>query len=140
MKPIFLSLLPFLPTLYAAPTQNQILPRANADDPPLRGSPDLLGYSSDNKLTEHTTEGVKYKLVPGQKEDAKIGSYLDLEDVENPQPIRGDMGGTDSTSRMIPCLHVYIVRRQLAIAFVHEDFDADLCDTRTTRLRPLPQR
>lgn len=92
MKPIFLSLLPLLPTLYAAPT-------ARDADPPLRGSSDLLGYSSSNKLTEHTTEGVKYKLVPGQKDDPKLGAYLDFTDVPNPQPIRGDQGGTDSTQR-----------------------------------------
>ncbi|KAH8429741.1 uncharacterized protein LDX57_007413 [Aspergillus melleus] len=96
MKPVLLSLLPLLlPAIQAAPTQGF----ARDADPPLRGSPDLLGYSSSNKLTEHTTEGAKYKLLPGQKEDPKIGSYLDFSNVPNPQPIRGNLGGTDSSGR-----------------------------------------
>ncbi|KAM0101350.1 hypothetical protein ACP6JE_004068 [Aspergillus fumigatus] len=69
-------------------------PTAQPSNPPLRGSTDLRGYSSSNTITEQSTE-VKYTLVTGQKEDAKNGVYLDFEGVDNPQPIRGDRGGSD---------------------------------------------
>ncbi|KAE8155228.1 RmlC-like cupin domain-containing protein [Aspergillus avenaceus] len=77
------------------------LPAANirSVDPPLRGSEDLLGYSPDNKLSEHSTEEVKYTLLPAQKEDPKIGSYLDFEHADNPQPIRGSLGASDPGPR-----------------------------------------
>ncbi|KAF7589875.1 hypothetical protein BBP40_003587 [Aspergillus hancockii] len=89
-------LLPVLSTVYGAPAGKTIRDSAN---PPLRGSEDLLGYSKDNKLTEHSTEEIKYTLLPAQKEDPKIGSYLDFEKADNPQPIRGDLGGTDPGPR-----------------------------------------
>ncbi|KAA8648403.1 hypothetical protein EYZ11_000382 [Aspergillus tanneri] len=91
MKPILFSIFSLLPSIYGAPA-----PRDS--DPPLRGPSDLLGYSS-NKLTKHTTEGMKYKLVTGQKEDPDIAPYLDFEKVDSPQPIRGDTGGTDPGPR-----------------------------------------
>ncbi|KAB8210274.1 Cupin [Aspergillus parasiticus SU-1] len=85
-----------LGTVHGAPARNTVRDFAN---PPLRGSEDLLGYSSDNKLSDHSTEEVKYTLLPGQKEDPKIGSYLDFEKADNPQPIRGDLGATDPGPR-----------------------------------------
>ncbi|KAL4893223.1 RmlC-like cupin domain-containing protein [Aspergillus ambiguus] len=73
--------------------------RASSGNPPLRGSEDLLGYSASNKLSGDSTGGIKYTLVPGQKEDADDGVYLNFENTENPQPIRGDTGGTDPGRR-----------------------------------------
>lgn len=101
MKSILFSALPLLSLLgsavHAAPAGN--LARDTGGNPPLRGSEDLLGYSSSNKLSEHSTEEVKYTLVSGQKEDEDIGSYLDFENADNPQPIRGKLGGTDAGPR-----------------------------------------
>lgn len=92
-----------LGTVNGAPARNTIRDSAN---PPLRGSEDLLGYSSDNKLSDHSTEEVKYTLLPGQKEDPKIGSYLDFEKADNPQPIRGDLGASDPGPRKSSNFHV----------------------------------
>ncbi|KAL2827950.1 RmlC-like cupin domain-containing protein [Aspergillus cavernicola] len=86
-----LTLFTLLSYVQGAPT----LPRRQGGNPPLRGPSDLLGYSSDNQLTDQTTEEVPYTLVPGQKEDADLGLYLDFSNTENPQPIRGSKGGTD---------------------------------------------
>jgi hypothetical protein len=95
-------LLPVLSTVHGAPAGKTIRDSAN---PPLRGSEDLLGYSQDNKLTEHSTEEIKYTLLPAQKEDPKIGSYLDFEKAANPQPIRGDLGATDPGPREFISFH-----------------------------------
>lgn len=75
-------------------------PTAQPSNPPLRGSEDLLGYSSSNTITEQSTE-VKYTPVTGQKDDANNGVYLDFEGVDNPQPIRGNLGGTDPGPSML---------------------------------------
>jgi hypothetical protein len=84
-------------------------PTAQPSNPPLRGSEDLLGYSSSNTITEQSTE-VKYTPVAGQKDDANNGVYLDFEGVDNPQPIRGDLGGTDPGPSMLSfVLHARIV-------------------------------
>lgn len=67
---------------------------APASNPGLRGSGNLVGYSPFRDVPVGNTS-VQYELVKGQKEDADVGVYLDFEDVENPQPIRGSHGGTD---------------------------------------------
>lgn len=90
------SILSLLGAIYGAPAGNVMRDSGN---PSLRGSENLLGYSPDNKLTEHSTEEIKYTLLPAQKEDPKIGSYLDFEKVNNPQPIRGDLGASDPGPR-----------------------------------------
>lgn len=73
---------------------------APASNPGLRGSEDLLGYNPTNVLSQENTDDVgDYELLPGQKEDADIGEYLDFSNVENPQPIRGSKGGTDPGPR-----------------------------------------
>lgn len=82
-----------LPLAHAAPT-----PRNNQNSP-LRGNPDLAGYSSSNNVPTKNTS-VQYQLVAGQKESADIGRYLDFEKVDRPQPIRGSSGGTDPGPRM----------------------------------------
>lgn len=89
----FQSVLPFFPALLpligAAPA-----PRAS-NNPPLKGSEALIGYSPTEKLPSGPKPDIKYSLLPGQKEDPKLGTYLDFENVENPQPIRGNTGGDD---------------------------------------------
>lgn len=92
-----LSLL-LLPSVHGAPAS-----RSNEGNPPLRGSQSLIGYSESNTITEKSTEGIKYTLVPGQKDDADDGIYFDFETADNPQPIRGSTGGTDPGPSMSTC-------------------------------------
>ncbi|KAL2009489.1 hypothetical protein VTN00DRAFT_5296 [Thermoascus crustaceus] len=87
------ALLAAFQTANGAPTSN------SGGNPPLRGSEDLLGYSTSNTLTKEDTDAIKFKLVPGQKDDPRDGVYLDFEHAENPQPIRGDKGATDPGPR-----------------------------------------
>lgn len=70
-------------------------------NPPLRGSPSLAGYSASNNVSVKNSTGVKYDLVPGQKDKADLGEYFAFEKAENPQPIRGTKGGTDPGPRML---------------------------------------
>ena len=39
---------------------------------PLRGSPSLAGYSASNNVPVKNSTGVKYDLVPGQKDKAEM--------------------------------------------------------------------
>jgi hypothetical protein len=57
----------------------------------LRGSEALLGYNPSNPVDMKSTviPPEDFELAPGQSEDAKLGLYIDLTNVENPQPIRG---------------------------------------------------
>jgi hypothetical protein len=101
MKPQVLSravqLLPALISLVnAAPARRD---DSSVTNPSLRGSEALLGYSSTGKVASGPKPDIKYTLLPGQKEDPKIGSYLDFENVENPQPIRGTTGSDDPGPR-----------------------------------------
>ena len=61
----------------------------------LRGSNSLGGYSSSNPLTSEEIQipPSDFELGPGQDANADLGFYLDLSDVENPQPIRGTGDG-----------------------------------------------
>ncbi|KAN0095469.1 Bicupin, oxalate decarboxylase/oxidase [Hyaloscypha variabilis] len=59
----------------------------------------LLGYNAANKVINEDTDDISYTLVPGQTDTAVIGAYLDFNNVENPQPIRGSKGGTDPGPR-----------------------------------------
>lgn len=87
---VFTTLIPaILPVVCAAPA------RRDADNPPLRGSGSLVGYSSSNKGGGDSPPDIRYTLLPGQKEDPKIGSYLDFQKADNPQPIRGSTGADD---------------------------------------------
>jgi quercetin dioxygenase-like cupin family protein len=90
---------------YALPTPLNTNTEATAAQPPagpgagLRGSAALLGYSPGNKLTTENTDAISYKLVPGQTDDANLGTYLDFENNPNPQPSRGTKGGLDPGPR-----------------------------------------
>jgi hypothetical protein len=74
-------------------------PAAAPSNPPLRGSGSLQGYSASNVVSNENTDAIKYQLAPGQKDDAKIGAYLDFEKIDNPQPIRGTGGGLEPGPR-----------------------------------------
>lgn len=97
---IFYKVLQVLPALIpivnAAPARRD---DSSGSNPGLRGSEALLGYSATEKVASGSKPDIKYTLLPGQKEDAKIGSYLDFENVENPQPIRGSSGSDDPGPR-----------------------------------------
>ncbi|KAK4864588.1 hypothetical protein LT330_009583 [Penicillium expansum] len=91
---LLLTLLPaVLPLVHGAPA------RRDTPNPGLRGSESLVGYSPDNKGGSDSQSDIKYTLLPGQKEDPKIGSYLDFEKDDNPQPIRGPTGSDDPGPR-----------------------------------------
>jgi len=89
--------------LYLLPTL--LLPAGAAparrnSNAPLRGTEALVGYSATENVATGSKPDIKYSLLPGQKEDPDIGSYLDFENVENPQPIRGSTGSDDPGPRM----------------------------------------
>lgn len=81
-----------VPLVLAAPVGRDA---ENPSHTNLRGSESLVGYSSSNKVTNGPPPKIKYTLLPGQKEDPKIGSYLDFQTADNPQPIRGSTGSDD---------------------------------------------
>ncbi|KAF3391083.1 Oxalate decarboxylase OxdD [Talaromyces pinophilus] len=72
---------------------------AAASSNPLRGGKNLIGYSPTNTISNENTETISYQLAPGQTDAADLGVYLNFDDVESPQPIRGDTGGTDPGPR-----------------------------------------
>lgn len=91
--PHIFALLPiFLPLVNGAPARRD-------SNPGLRGSEDLIGYSPSEVVPHKAQPSIQYKLVPGQKEDADIGAYLDFVNADNPQPIRGSGGGDDPGPR-----------------------------------------
>ncbi|KAK4500225.1 hypothetical protein PRZ48_008412 [Zasmidium cellare] len=75
------------------------------------GGRELLGSNGDGKPATNVGPNVPastgsnaenagpYSLVPGQEEEADLGLYLDLSEVENPQPIRGGNGAPDAGPR-----------------------------------------
>lgn len=74
-------------------------PAAAASSDPLRGGPGLIGYSPTNTISNENTETISYQLAPGQTDTPDLGVYFDFTLAENPQPIRGDTGGTDPGPR-----------------------------------------
>jgi hypothetical protein len=68
---------------------------AAASSNPLRGGPGLIGYSPTNTVPVDNTETISFQYAPGQTANPDLGLYLNFEEVENPQPIRGDTGGTN---------------------------------------------
>ena len=79
---------------------NPAVPTALPYGPPgssgsLRGSIDLAGPGpASNQISSPDTDipSNQYQLAPGQTADSDLGLYLDLSNVENPQPIRGPPG------------------------------------------------
>lgn len=75
-------------------------PAPRGSNPPLRGTEALLEYSPSENVASKPKPDIKYTLLPGQKNDPDLGTYLDFKNVENPQPIRGSTGGDDPGPRM----------------------------------------
>ena len=75
-------------------------PAPRGNNPPLRGTETLLGYSPSENVASGPKPDIKYTLLPSQKNDPDLGTYLDFKNVENPQPIRGSTGGDDPGPRM----------------------------------------
>lgn len=82
--------------VYGAPLAKVDTRDAN---PPLRGSESLLGYSSSNPKSTQNTDNIPYTPVPGQTATSTDGFYLDFDNEESPQPIRGTKGATDPGPR-----------------------------------------
>jgi hypothetical protein len=72
---------------------NQPLPSQASGS--LRGSEALEGYDPSNPVTKESSvvPPSDFELGTGQSEDADLGLYIDLTNVENPQPIRGGTTG-----------------------------------------------
>lgn len=106
-------------------------PAAVASSNPLRGGENLIGYSPTNTISDENTETISYQLAAGQTDAADLGVYLNFDDVENPQPIRGDTGGTDpgprkfftfliSPSERVLCVYVCVC---VCVEIVAENWD-----------------
>lgn len=70
----------------------------------LYGSDSLIGYSPSNPISTESTviPPDEFEVAPGQSEDATLGLYIDLSNVENPQPIReGSTGPTEPGPRSV---------------------------------------
>ena len=97
-----------LPTIAAAPTGVDLplsIPTGQAIGPPgSSGSPyateDFVGPDGNPVDPADSAIVTDYELVPGQTDAANLGLYLDLDETQNPQPIRGSAGGTDPGPRM----------------------------------------
>jgi hypothetical protein len=86
---IIFGLASFQPLAVAAPTGTSTAAAPTA----------LLGYNPANTVINENTDDIPYSLVPGQTDTAVVGAYLDFNNVQNPQPIRGTKGGTDPGPR-----------------------------------------
>lgn len=87
--------------LYAAPAPQAATPSfswASDPSPPIRGPATLQGGLGPYTVSPTDSAEVdpdSYSLVAGQAAAPSLGLYLDFSDQEHPQPIRGDLGGTD---------------------------------------------
>ncbi|EDU41073.1 conserved hypothetical protein [Pyrenophora tritici-repentis Pt-1C-BFP] len=77
------------------PSQVLNMPLPSRASGSLRGTEQLLGYNPSNLVTTESTviPPDEFEIAPGQSEDPKLGLYIDLSNVENPQPIRGGTTG-----------------------------------------------
>ena len=67
----------------------------------LRAGTNLVGYNPSNPVSPGPTSVSSFALAPGQTNSPDLGLYLDLENVQNPQPIRGSTDGpTDPGPRV----------------------------------------
>ena len=65
----------------------------------LRGSEALLDADGNPINPPDTSLVNDPQYVPGQTDDATLGVYLDFNQVDQPQPVRGTKGGTDPGHR-----------------------------------------
>ncbi|KAI8191134.1 Oxalate decarboxylase OxdD [Colletotrichum sp. SAR11_239] len=67
----------------------------------LRGDSSLLGGNAPRPDPDQSDSAIvnDVQLVPGQKEDGKLGLYLNFDGVDVPQPIRGELGSPDPGPR-----------------------------------------
>ena len=77
------------------------IPTATAASGSLYGGSSLLGGNARLPDVDSDTAQLpeKPQLVNGQDADADLGLYLDLNSVDEPQPIRGDYGQVDPGPR-----------------------------------------
>ncbi|TDZ13652.1 Oxalate decarboxylase OxdC [Colletotrichum orbiculare MAFF 240422] len=66
-----------------------------------RGDSSLLGGNAPRPDPDQSDFAIvkDVQLVPGQEADGKLGLYLSFDDVDVPQPIRGELGSTDPGPR-----------------------------------------
>lgn len=96
-----------VPKIVAAPTGAALplsIPTGQAAGPPDSsgqpyGSEEFLGPNGNPVNPADSAIITNYDLAPGQTADADLGLYIDLDEAENPQPIRGSNGGTDPGPR-----------------------------------------
>ncbi|RPB21164.1 Bicupin, oxalate decarboxylase/oxidase [Terfezia boudieri ATCC MYA-4762] len=67
----------------------------------LRGPTTLRGYDESYPFPTQNTHPDKIEYAPGQKLDEPEGGFLDFNDIDNPQPLRGNRGGTIASNRNI---------------------------------------
>lgn len=68
----------------------------------LRGPTTLRGYDESYPFPTENTHPDKIEYAPGQKLDEPEGGFLDFDDIDSPQPLRGNRGGTIASNRNIP--------------------------------------
>ena len=67
----------------------------------LRGPTTLRGYDESYPFPTENTHPDKIEYAPGQELDEPEGGFLDFDDIDNPQPLRGNSGGTIASNRNI---------------------------------------
>lgn len=65
----------------------------------LRGPTTLRGYDDSYPFPTENTHPENVEYAPGQKDDEPEGGFLNFDDVDVPQPIRGNRGGTAASNR-----------------------------------------
>lgn len=76
------------------------IPTVTATHGSLYGSTALLGGNAKlPNVNSESAEVHNVQLVPGQAADANLGVFLDMNSVDRPQPLRGDLGSTDPGPR-----------------------------------------
>ncbi|KAF2739725.1 hypothetical protein EJ04DRAFT_288269 [Polyplosphaeria fusca] len=111
MKPYQATLILFFGLSRALPApQPQASGVSDPEGPPgssgsLRGSESLLGFDSSNSVPKEPSTVIppdQFEVAPGQAEDPKLGLYIDLSTVKNPQPLQGSTTGpTDPGPRYV---------------------------------------
>ena len=65
----------------------------------LHGPTSLRGYDESYPFPTENTHPDNVEYAPGQESDVPEGGFLDFDDVETPQPLRGNRGGTTASTR-----------------------------------------